>query len=239
MNWISLKPVLLSAFMCAVALSLSSCESEEKVQPGVTNALLTASEQPTQITYNVTIRFSSSGNTRAVLKAGRVQVFSRQNYTFLDSNVRVDFYNRDGKHSSTLTSRTARINDLTKNMTAYDSVHITSDIGTIVDTDSLEWNNKDQILHSESFVRIQEKNGRVTTGHGFQSDQNLTNYQILRPTIVAPPEVLQNPNMTNASRPNSPSPIIPSPSGNSTPFGIPELNKPATSGTKLNDSTKK
>ena len=54
--------------------------------------------------------------------------------------------------------------------------------GTTVDTDSLEWDNKAQTIHSDAPVHIVEKDGRVTDGIGFESDQNLEHYHIMRPT---------------------------------------------------------
>ena len=78
------------------------------------------------------------------------------------------------------------IDDRTKNMIAYDSVRTKSDAGVLVETDSLVWDNVTRHIRSEAFVRITEKNGRITTGYGFESDQDLINYRIKRPTILAP-----------------------------------------------------
>lgn len=166
-------------------LLLVGCEDSEKVQPvSVAGAL----DRPAQISYNTTMTFSAEGIIKAVLHARKVRTYEDQRYTYLDSGVRVEFFDRLGKHSTTLTSQSASINLSTNDMTAYTNVHIVSDSGTVVDTDSLQWLNRDQRLHSDSHVRIAEKNGRVTTGIGFDGDQNLTHYSILRPTIEAPAE---------------------------------------------------
>jgi hypothetical protein len=42
-------------------------------------------------------------------------------------------------------------------------------------------------------VRITERNGRITNGRGFVSDQDMTNYHILHPIIDAPTSAYQNP----------------------------------------------
>ena len=123
---------------------------------------------------------------RAILHAGRVQTFEMKHYTWLDSGVRVDFYNHGGVHSSVLTSQRAEVNSLNNNMTAYGRVHIVSDSGTTVDTDSLLWENNSQTVKLDAPVHIVEKNGRVTDGIGFESDQSLEHYHILHPTIIAP-----------------------------------------------------
>lgn len=169
--------------LVVLVVLVAGCDDTERVQPSnVVNTL----DRPAQITHNTTMTFSTEGMIKAVLHAKRVRTYEDQKFTYLDSGVRVEFYDRLGQHSSTLTADRAAINLGTNDMTAYDSVHIVSDSGTVVDTDSLQWLNRSQQLHSDAHVRIAEKNGRITTGIGFEADQNLTHYQILRPTIEAP-----------------------------------------------------
>lgn len=184
-------------------LLLVACGQDPKLQPGITG-IINPEEQPTQVSYNTTLHFSSEGKQRATLLAGRIRVYDRRKQTVLDSSVRVDFFDKQGKHSSALTARWANINDVTRMMVAYDSVKIVSDSGTTVYTDSLTWDNQTQRISSPAFVRIVEKNGRVTTGHGFESDQTLSNYKILRTTIVAPGSSLEDMSPRSAPRTNAP-----------------------------------
>jgi LPS export ABC transporter protein LptC len=147
--------------------------------------------------------FSSDGKVRAVMNARGVRVFEAKRHTLLDSSVHVDFFDRESKHSSVLTSHRAYIDDNTKNMTAYDSVRILSDSGTLVQTDSLVWDNGTHKLRSDAFVQITERTGRITKGHGFESDQDLVNYKILLPIIDAPSNSFQNMNGAPAFSPQS------------------------------------
>ena len=174
-----------------VALVLIGCQESPKVEPSTTKGPPIGTDKPSQISYNTSMNFSSGGMLRAILHAGRIQQFDVKRYTWLDSGVKVDFYNRDGKHSSIMTSESARVDGNTNDMTAYGRVHIVSDSGTTVDTDSLHWSNKEQTLRSEAHVHIVEKSGRVTDGLGFESDQNLEHYHILHPIIVAPAGSMQ------------------------------------------------
>lgn len=192
-----------------VLVLLNACGDEGKVMPSVTGTGL-PEEAPSQVSYNTEMKFTNEGKMRALLHAGRIRNYETRRYILLDSSVRVDFFDREGKHSSVLRARRARINDLSKNMTAYDSVLIVSDSGTTVITDSLEWLNATQMVRSDAFVTIKEKNGRTTSGHGFQSDQSLTNYSIARPTITAPPGVLNGGSTGPSSRPSGPA--VPGPS---------------------------
>ncbi len=162
-----------------------SCDEGPKVAPSTAAEPLGANEAA-QVSYNTSMIFSSDGLLRAILHAGRVEAFETRHYTWLDSGVRVDFYNNEGEHSSVLTSQSARVNSINNDMTAYGHVRIVSDSGTTVNTDSLLWDNKSQMVHSDAPVHIVEKNGRTTDGIGFESDQNLAHYHILHPTIIAP-----------------------------------------------------
>lgn len=198
------------------SIAFTGCNQDSKVQPTVTGIVI-EDEQPSQTSYDAELRFSNEGLPRADLHAGRIRVYDRRRQTVLDSNVKVDFYNGEGQHSSVLTARWANINDQTKYMVAYDSVKIVSDSGTTVYTDSLTWDNEHQKITSPAFVKIVEKTGRVTTGHGFESDQSLTNYKILRTTIVAPGSTLDQSSgaptapRTNAPISNTESPIFTTP----------------------------
>ncbi|MDP4219600.1 MAG: LPS export ABC transporter periplasmic protein LptC [Bacteroidota bacterium] len=172
--------------------ALVSCGSKE-VRP-TTAPLPSSDDLPSQISAHTRMSFSSEGSIRAVMNATGVRVFEAKRYTLLDSSVHVDFFDRQGYHSSVLTSHRAFIDDNTKNMTAYDSVRVLSDSGTLVETDSLLWDNTIHKMHSDAFVRITEKSGRVTRGHGFESDQDLVNYKILLPIIDAPSSSFENMN---------------------------------------------
>jgi LPS export ABC transporter protein LptC len=172
-------------FIAIILLTLAGCDESPKVSPSASGTAVNG-DKPAQVSYKTSMNFSSDGLLRAILHAGRVQTFDLQHYSLLDSGVKVDFYNGMGIHTSVLTSERAKVNSTNNNMTAYGHVHIVSDSGTIVDTDSLDWDNKSQIVHSTAAVHIVEKDGRTTDGIGFESDQNLANYHILHTTIVAP-----------------------------------------------------
>lgn len=165
-------------------LLIIGCNTSEDVKPtGVAN---NETDAPSQTSFDVTMNFSTDGIVRAVLTSRRVRAYETRRQTLLDSNLKVDFYSAKGNHTNVLTARRATIDDRTRNMIAYDSVRTRSDAGVLVETDSLVWDNTMRQIRSDAFVRITEKNGRITTGYGFESDQDLVNYRIKRPTIVAP-----------------------------------------------------
>jgi LPS export ABC transporter protein LptC len=192
--------VAMRLFAMTLMFFLASCTSNE-VKP-TTAPIASSDDLPSSTSVHTRMTFSSDGKVRAVMNAFGVRMFEQKRYTLLDSAVHVDFFDRDANHSSVLTSHRAFIDDNTKNMTAYDSVKVLSDSGTLVETDSLLYINATHKLHSDSFVRITEKSGRITRGHGFESDQDLVNYKILLPIIDAPSSSFEN--MNNAPAFSSP-----------------------------------
>ena len=155
---------------------ISSCE--EKVKPPVARNL-DAQSLPTQESWNTTVVFSDSGRLRAKLKAGHFSMYEQRRETLLDSNIRIDFFNADGAHSSLLTAKRGRVDDATQNMEAFENVVVVSDSGTVVKTEYLFWDNKTRKVRSDKFVSVTSPKEHLE-GYGFEADQGIQNYTIYR-----------------------------------------------------------
>jgi LPS export ABC transporter protein LptC len=164
---------------------LYSC-SEKRVKPTI-NSNLNVEKLPDQESWNSTVFFSDSGNTEAVLKAGRIRVYYDTKETLLDSNIHIDFYNKDGKISSVLTAKKGKVNDATHDLYAMDSVVAVNDSGLTLKTEELMWRNKDRKIISNKFVTITSPKETIQ-GYGFQSNQDLRNYVIYNITYVTKPK---------------------------------------------------
>lgn len=167
------KIIILSAF-CLILISISSCS--EKFKPAQTN--LTSSDIPSQESWNSNVIFSDSGNTKAILNAGHISVYSTKNYTLIDSGATVDFF-KNGEKVSKLTGRNGKVNDVTKDIEIYDSVVVVNYEGSELKTQKLLWNNQTQRVSSDVFVSIKTPTETIE-GIGFESDQNLKNYKIYK-----------------------------------------------------------
>jgi LPS export ABC transporter protein LptC len=156
---------------------LLSCGDDNKLQPPAGDVMTTDSI-PSQESFNSTVTFSDSGKTKAVLIAGRIRIFSKFNYTLIDSGAKVDFY-KNGVYSSTLTGKRGKIYDATKDVEVYDSVKMVSENGSVLTTQKLYWINKTQRIKSDEYVHIKTPNEDIR-GYGFEADQNLKNYVIYK-----------------------------------------------------------
>ena len=168
---------LANVLIALAALLLVSCE--ERIKPSVLP--LPSSEVPSQESWNSTVVFSDSARVRARLWSAHISAYADQRITILEESLRVDFYNDDQEHSSLLTARRGKVNDLTHDLEAYENVVVVSDSGTTLRTERLFWNNQTRKIHTDAFVDIVSSKEHIM-GHGMESDQGLKNYRITRVT---------------------------------------------------------
>lgn len=166
--------------LIVLLLSFISCNKRSEFVAKKIDSL-SGVEQPNQIANNIEVIFADSNYTKAILRAKRARIFNKINTTFLDSSVNVDFLSKySKKRMSYLTSDSARIDDITKDMIAMGQVLVISDSsGMKLETEILEWSNSRQKIYSNEFVKITTKNEYIT-GYGFESNPDLSNYKIFK-----------------------------------------------------------
>ncbi len=183
----NLKPLtanLLYLVLCTLYFVLIGCE--DKLKPAVTSAPV-GRDLPTQESWNTTITFTDSGKLVAILKAGHIASYAEKRHTLFDSNIVVDFYDEQERHTSVMTAKTGKVDDITKDLEARGDVVVVSDSGTVLKTDELFWSSYRKKVHTEKFVDITSPTEHIQ-GHGFESDRGLRNYTIFRVTGQAKPD---------------------------------------------------
>jgi LPS export ABC transporter protein LptC len=95
--------------------------------------------------------------------------------------VRIDFFDDQGRQSSTLTAREGDMNQRSRDMTARGNVVLQTTEGTRLSTEELHFLNRQNriVVPVERLVRV-ERAGVVLTGYGFESDPDLTHYEFKR-----------------------------------------------------------
>ncbi len=164
-----------------IVISLFAC-GEEKVQPSV-NKQISGDVIPDQESWNSKIIFSENGILRAILYADSLKVFEKKRITLIDG-VKINFYDREGHKTSTLTSKHGKVNDATKDMFAIDSVVAVNDSGVVLKTSELVWKNKIKKIKTNKFVTIDDKSEHIE-GYGMEADDDLSNYTIYNVTYQA------------------------------------------------------
>lgn len=173
-------PQLKLCFFLLITFLICGC-SDDKLKPQITNTTSTK-DLPTQESWNSKVLFTEEGKLKAVLFSDHIMMYTEKNETLLEG-VKIDFYDEKEVKTTTLTSKKGRVDDITKNMYAIDSVVAVNDSGVVLKTNSLMWRNKDEKIVTEEFVTIDTHTERIQ-GYGFESDQSLRNYVIYQITYV-------------------------------------------------------
>ena len=158
-----------------LSLLTLSC-SDEKIKPKID---LTIGEKniPIQESWNSKILFTENGKLKGILYTDYLEAYNKPKEKLLE-NVKVEFFNSSGKKTSQLTSKRGRIDDLTQDMYAIDSVVATNDSAKVkLESEELMWRKKDEKIVSDKFVRITTET-EVIEGYGLVSDQSIENYVI-------------------------------------------------------------
>lgn len=163
-----------------VFLSLLFASCEERVRPTIAQTS-PVQDLPDQESWNATITFSDSGRTVAIVHAGHIAMFATRQFTLLDSGIKVDFYDERERHTSTLTARSGKVDDMTHDLDAYENVIVVSDSGTTLKTEKLYWSNSRRKIYTKEFVEITSPTETIH-GRGFESDQSLRHYSIFEAT---------------------------------------------------------
>ena len=137
---------------------------------------------PDQESWGVEIMLSNQGEIRAVVQSGHLEKYHEKNFIMLDNNVKVDFYDNQENHTSVLTSFKAEIDQRTNNMNAVGDVVAKSDSGITLHSATLTWVAKEEKLITKDSIRITTQEKDTIYGIGFESDSDLKNWKILKPT---------------------------------------------------------
>lgn len=160
---------------------LFSC-SEEKINPIIDDSN-SQIEIPSHESWNSKITFTNEGKIRAVLFSDHLKKYEMQKITLLE-RVKIHFYDADQKISTTLTSKRGKVDDITMDMYAIDSVVAVNDSGTVLTTQELKWKNSNEKITTDKFVSIKSSK-EIIEGYGLESDQHLHNYVIFNVTYSA------------------------------------------------------
>lgn len=166
-------------YICSllVFIFIFSCVAEDKESSVPNNP----EDYPDQESWDATILITKEAHTIGNLKAGKIEKYTKKNITLLKDNIKIDFYNKEGRHTSVLTSEGGKVFDNTQDMLAYGHVIVISDSGMTLFTDTLKWDHKRQKIISEVPIMITTEEGDTLYGDSFISDPNLRNREIINP----------------------------------------------------------
>ena len=163
-------------------LLFSSCSGKKKE---LGDAITERDSMAVMDTRGVTTLVSDSGVTRYRINTEEWLVFDRKNppYWAFEKGVYLEKFDSLFHIDASIKADTAYYYEKKKLWELRSNVHIRSQRGDKFDTDLLFWDEKQERVYSDKFIRIEQED-KIITGYGFESNQQMTEYQIYNNTGI-------------------------------------------------------
>ena len=130
--------------------------------------------------WNQTIVSTNKGKVNAIIEYGHMARFSQRQMAYFNEGVKVDFYDADGVHKSTVTADSGIFNEKSNDVEAIGHVVVESDSGVTLYTHRIQWDQKNEKILSNEKVQFITEEGDTLYGDHFKSDPELKNWKINR-----------------------------------------------------------
>lgn len=166
--------------MAALLLVPIACNSD---QPQYVHKFKDRAVVPGMFTDSVTMLISDSGviRYRVISEVWKIYDKAAEPYWYYPKKVYFEKFNDSLKTESMVSSDTAKYYTRRKMWELRKNVKLINLQGDQFETSLLYWDQLSRRIYSDSFIRI-EKDGQTMMGYGFESNEQLTVYKILKPT---------------------------------------------------------
>ncbi len=127
--------------------------------------------------FDAEVRISRASNTIFTVKAQHISKIEKLDVLILDGGVQVDFFDSEGGHTATMTSRQGEVLNREKLMKAIGNVVVKSDSGMVLLTEELYFDQESERVLSDQFVTIITDTDSLS-GYGFSAAPNLEDWVI-------------------------------------------------------------
>lgn len=159
-------------FLCFVVF-FSGCEEIEEEKPWI------QVERPQILFTDTTLLDSYKNNVLSwKLKTAYLERWADREIVFVRP-IFVDIYDSLGERAAFLRADSGRFDMKFTYVNAYGHVYAITPKGASVRADSLIWNKADNLVKTESYVRVVSEDGDVLQGKGFESDAKMDQWKIL------------------------------------------------------------
>ena len=164
---------LAAVFLLCCAVIFSACEEIEEEKPWI------QVDRPQMLFTDTTLLDSYNGNVLSwKLKTAYLERWADKEIVFVRP-IFVDIYDSLGERAAFLRADSGRFDMKFTYVNAYGHVYALTPKGASVRADSLIWNKADNLVRTESYVRVVSEDGDVLQGKGFESDARMDNWKIL------------------------------------------------------------
>lgn len=170
--------IRIAALFTGAVFLFSACENNiEQIK-----AFSSPENLPTIEASNYQTMFTDSGEVRFSLKAPKLLRFEGDGKPYLEfpEGIELVKFDEHQKIISSITADYAKQFEKEEKWEAKNNVVATNAQGDTLKTEHLIWEEKEEKIYTEEFVRIIREN-QIISGIGFQSDQSLQNWRIKNP----------------------------------------------------------
>lgn len=162
--------------MVVMLLSFFSCGGKKT---DVTDAITERDSLPMMSSYGVETFMSDSGIIRYKVITEEWLVYDKKNppYWAFEKAVYLEKFDTLLNVEFSVRADTAYYFEKSKLWKLIGNVEIQNTLGEKFETELLFWNQATERVYSDKFIRI-EQIDRIITGHGFDSNQQMTEYEI-------------------------------------------------------------
>ncbi len=171
MNFLKYWGIFTVMLMVGLSCSDPGLEGDQQLNPD--------EQVPVQESWNSTITLSNLGSRNSDVYADHIMQFEEPERIILDGNVRAELY-QDNRHTSTLTADSAVVFREESVMHAFGNVMAKSDSGVTLLTEKLAYSQKSEKIMSDTTVTVTTAEDTLH-GTGFESNSDLTEWQITKP----------------------------------------------------------
>ncbi|MBN2610265.1 MAG: LPS export ABC transporter periplasmic protein LptC [Bacteroidales bacterium] len=173
-----IRPFLLLVSVITGTIIHLSCENDiEKI-----NAITTDLKLPQQTGYDVEIAFTDSGILRWKLYAPQIDRYADKDNPYMEflKGIRIEDFDSAGNIQSYLTANYAiyyqkkEVGEAKNNVVAINKV-----TGEQLYTEHLIWDQKAELLHSNTFSKIINEQGIHTGERGFEAKQDMSRWKLI------------------------------------------------------------
>lgn len=172
-----------AAFYAAVMFVLfPACAGKDK---NIAEAITERDSLPSMRTLGVTTLISDSGITRYKIITEEWTIFDKKDppYWAFEKGVYLEKFDSLFRIDASIKADTAYYYEKKKLWELRSNVSIRNLNGDKFDTELLFWDEKKEEIYSDKFIRIEQED-KTITGYGFESNQELTEYQIRNTTGI-------------------------------------------------------
>jgi LPS export ABC transporter protein LptC len=137
---------------------------------------------PEIIAENLDVRYSDSTVVRYRLKCSKLLMFQDEEepYQEFPDGFQIELYDQNKKITSSIKASYGKYYEKKELWEAKQNVVAVTEKGDSLKTELLYWDRKKDIIYSDQYVKIIQKE-QVITGIGFESDVQMNKWKIIKP----------------------------------------------------------